>query len=78
MLEHWTCPFEAGPSASFIFDKKSQLFLDLDVGALDLSLAPPPGMPGKPTDDRTAGGFLVAVLAFTKSVQKNILFCYIC
>ena len=33
MLEHWTCPFEAGP----IFNEKSCLFLDLDVGALDLS-----------------------------------------
>ena len=38
MLEHWTCPSEAGPSAQLHFNKKSLLFLDLDVGALDLSL----------------------------------------
>ena len=35
MSEHWTCPFEAGPK--FILNKKSLLFLDLSVGALDLS-----------------------------------------
>ena len=66
MMGHWTCPFEAGPSAqlhssyeimicsglgcwsiglvllklglrpSFIFNSKSYLLLDSDVGALDL------------------------------------------
>ena len=38
MLEHWTCLFEAGPSAQLHFIKKSILFLDLDVGALDLCI----------------------------------------